>query len=257
MLRGCGGGRQQPWLARRAVTCTFVSACFGLLSNRPATALEVEQRLPEEKLQRALYAPPPPQIQSYAQQLSDAQPFKTMRGVWRLKEFNLQGKEIGQGTLTFRGAGGDVAEKGSVVYEGDTRGSSQGRGPWLLKAYGFGRSQTGMGGIIEKKALWKLRRGGEGTFTYAGRVNVPSFSGARPDATIKGDVIQLINGGKTKGGSEKAVGRFEAELVSLLTAADEEAAVDSAAAGGAPESLEVVCIDSTAAVSGIPQSCRR
>ena len=245
-------------LSRRAVTCALLSTCCSLVSDRhAAAALEVQQRSPEEQLQRSLYASPPPQIQNYAQQLSDAQPFKTMRGVWRLREFNNQGNEIRTGTLTFRGAGGDVAEKGSVVYEGDASGSAQGRGPWVLKADGFGRSQTGVGGIIEKKALWKLRRAGEGTFTFAGRVNVPSFSGARPDAKIKGDIVQLINGGNTKGGSEKQVGRFEAELVALLTAADEEASVDSAAAGGAPESLRMVCVDSgSASVSGIPQSCR-
>ena len=45
--------------------------------------------------------------------------------------------------------------------------------------------------------------------------------------------------GKPKGGSEKVVGRFEANLRRLLTAADEDAASDSEALGGAPESMQI------------------
>ena len=44
--------------------------------------------------------------------------------------------------------------------------AASGRGPWIIKADGFGRSPTGVGGAIERKALWKLRRGAAGTFTY-------------------------------------------------------------------------------------------
>ena len=131
------------------------------------------------------------------------------------------------------------------------------------------------------KALWKLRRGSEGTLVYSGRAAVTSFSGDRPNAVIKGPIVQLvsslcapclqrshklmdrisgpdlrlrllptvihtqINGGKPKGGSEKKVGSFEAELTRFLTAAEEEASVDSAAAGGAPQELQVVCVAST------------
>lgn len=163
-----------------------------------------------------------------------------MRGIWSLKEYNRQGKQLASGVLTFRGPGGDLAERGTVVYEGN---AAAGRGPWILKPDGFGRSPSGTGGIIEKKVRWKLRRGNEGTFAYAGRVNLRSLSGEKPDATIEGPIIQLINGGKPKGGSEPEVGRFQAELLELLTEADEEAAVDSAAAGGLPESLKLVQVE--------------
>ena len=60
-----------------------------------------------------------------------------------------------------------------------------------------------------------------------------------PDATIEGEIIQLLRGGKPKGGSEEKVGTFRAVLERRLTAAEEAAATDSAAAGGRPEALEV------------------
>lgn len=232
-----------------ALSCALT---FNPMCEESTCALEVSPRSTEDALRRQLYAPPP-EVQSFQQQLSDAQPFKTMRGVWRLREYDQRGREVASGVLTFRGAGGDVAERGSVVYEGD---AAPGRGPWILKADGFGRSQTGVGGIIEKKALWKLRRGAVGTFTYSGRINVPSFTGQRPDAVISGQIVQLVNGGKPKGGSEISVGRFEAELTRDLTMAEESAAVDSEAAGGAPEALRLACVESTAVVSGIPMNCR-
>lgn len=239
-------------LAPVAAALLGVCPLLHLPSPAPARALQVDIRPAEQTLQRQLYAPPPP-VQSFSQQLSDAQPFKTMRGVWELRELDMQGRPGLTGQLIFRGAGGELAERGSVVF---SSGEISARGVWILKADGFGRSQTGKGGVIEKKAIWKLRRA-EGTYTYAGRVNVPSFNGQRPDAVIEGPVVQLINGGKPKGGSEKQVGRFQAKLIDLLTEADEEAAVDSAAAGGRPESLQLVCVDgAVSSRSGIPQSCR-
>ena len=60
-----------------------------------------------------------------------------------------------------------------------------------------------------------------------------------PDASVDGEIVQLINGGKPKGGSERIVGKFRATLLRRLTAAEEEASADSAAAGGAPEALVV------------------
>ena len=91
--------------------------------------------------------------------------------------------------------------------------------------------------------LAELRRGTDGTYIYSGRVNVASYAlDGLPDATIEGDIIKLIKGGKTKGGSEEKVGTFRATLQRRLTAAEEEAATDSAAAGGQPETLQVVPI---------------
>jgi hypothetical protein len=111
------------------------------------------------------------------------------------------------------------------------------------RADGFGRSPRGVGGAIERKASWKLRRGADGTFVYAGRINVASYApDGLPDASIEGDIVALVNGGKTKGGSEKRVGTFRAVLERRLTASEEAAATDSAAAGGAPERLEVATI---------------
>lgn len=123
------------------------------------------------------------------------------------------------------------------------------QGPWIIKADGFGRSPAGkVGGAIERKALWKLRRGPDGTFTYSGRVTVVSYaSDGLPRASIEGDIVQLIAGGKPKGGSERKVGTFRAVLERRLSAAEEEASTDSAAAGGGPQELQVVCVASTAA----------
>lgn len=218
----------------------------------PVHAIDLEQSSYDRTLQRQIYSPLP-QIQSYGQQLSDAQPIKTMRGIWQLREYDKHGKLLNSGSLTFRGPGGELAERGTVTYTGD---GAAGRGPWILKPDGFGRSSTGMGAIIEKKAVWKLRRGSEGSYAFAGRVNVPSFTGIMPNAVVEGPIIKLINGGLPKGGTEVQVGRFQAELRQLLSAEDEEASVDSVAAGGAPESLQLVCVESQAIVSGIPQSCR-
>ena len=118
--------------------------------------------------------------------------------------------------------------------------SNAGRGLWIIKADGFGRSPRGVGGAIERKALWKLRRGAEGTFTYAARINVAGYApDGLPDASIDGDVIQLINGGKPKGGEERVVGTFRATLLRRLTAGEEQASSDSAAAGAAPQALTV------------------
>ena len=61
-----------------------------------------------------------------------------------------------------------------------------------------------------------------------------------PVASIEGEIIELVNGGKPKGGSERRVGTFFAKLERRLTAAEEAAAsADSAASGGAPEALQV------------------
>ena len=142
------------------------------------------------------------------------------------------------GVLTFRGA--ETEERGAVSYAGE---AASGRGPWIIKADGFGRSPTGVGGAIERKALWKLRRGAAGTFTYAGRVQVASYGvDGLPDATIAGDIVLLVKGGKTRGGDERKVGTFRAVLQRRLTAAEEESATDSAAAGGRPEALGVTPI---------------
>ena len=106
-------------------------------------------------------------------------------------------------------------------------------------------SPSGRGGVIEQKALWKLRRGEAGTFAYAGRVSVREVA-SMADARVEGPIIQLINGGKPKGGTEVSMGRFEAVFQRLLVASEEAAASDTEATGGAPVVLQTVCVATTA-----------
>eukprot|EP00965_Chrysotila_dentata_P172819 5702758-Pleurochrysis_carterae.AAC.1 len=153
------------------------------------------------------------QPQFYADQLSDAIPLKTMRGVWRLREFRNNGDRL-TGMLTCTGSV-ENPNKGELFYESGDQ-SSTAKGVWLLKPNGFGRDLSGKG-IIELNARWKLRRP-DGAYVYSGRVRVPSFTGRRPDATIEGNVLKLE--GKD-GRSERKVGEFEADLQRLLTASDE------------------------------------
>ena len=176
----------------------------------------------------------------YQQQVSGRSAIQSI--LWRLairEEFRGQ-PDAFVGKLYFRGA--TTEERGGIAYEGD---AANGRGPWVIKPDGFGRSPTGVGGAIERKALWKLRRGASG-FTYAGRVNVAGYDNTGlADAAVDGDIVELINGGKPKGGSERVVGKFRATLLRRLTESEEAASTDSAAAGGAPESLVVQTLRTT------------
>lgn len=60
-----------------------------------------------------------------------------------------------------------------------------------------------------------------------------------PDATISGDIVELIDGGKPKGGSERKVGTFQAVLQRSLAASEDSAPT------GANGALQVVCVAST------------
>ena len=173
------------------------------MAPRRTSAFEVppSEKKSDEELLRQLYAPPV-EMQTFRQQMSDAITIQSMKGVWSFRE-SFAGRPATAGVLTFRGA--DFAERGVVTYTGE---AASGRGPWVIKADGFGRSPSGkVGGAIERKALWKLRRGSGGTFTFAGRVNVASYRApdGLPDAKITGNIVELIAGGKPKGGSEKVV----------------------------------------------------
>ena len=252
----CGGGTGMRLsadgvhLARRSTALLILSlgTRFPTIPE-PARAIEVAKRTEEETIERGLYSPPAPERQSFSQQVADAITIKSMRGVWSVREYDQSSKLIATGTLTFRGADSSP-DKGTVMYKGD---AAPGRGPWLLKADGFGRNPMGPGGVIEQKALWKLRRPAgngsifAGTHTYEGRVTVPSYTGSRPDATVEGPIVELVNGGNTKGGYERRVGRYEATLLRLLTEEEEKASSDSAQAGGAPEAMKVICLASNAA----------
>lgn len=221
--------------ASRRLVISAILAASCTLPSAPTFALQVAERSEEERVGRALYAAPAPEIQSYASQVDAAISIKSMRGVWILKESYDDRNKVGTtGRLFFRGA--EMEQKGTVAYEGE---NTAGRGPWIIKPDGFGRSPRGVGGVIEQKALWKLRRSGAGVFTYAGRVNVGA---SRMDARVEGDIIELLNGGKPKGGSERRVGTFVATLERKLTAAEETASTDSASAGGAAQALQVTTV---------------
>ena len=70
-----------------------------------------------------------------------------MRGVWRLQE-TFSGSARSTGTLTFRGAEGE--ERGAVSYAGE---APSGRGPWIIKADGFGRSPAGLSPKDDHEAI--------------------------------------------------------------------------------------------------------
>ena len=217
---------------RHILVSVLASTPLAPISYRSA-ALEVQSRSEQERLAQQLYAPLPA-VQAYTQQISDAISIKTLRGVWSLRETRGALEETGE--LLFRGS--DMEERGRVAYSGQ---AASGSGPWIIKADGFGRSPTGNGGVIEQKALWKLRRGAEGQFQYAGRINVAGRKNGLPDATIEGDIVELVNGGKPKGGSERKVGQFRARLERMLTAEEESATAD----GGRVEEVRVTCVAST------------
>lgn len=230
------------FMARRMATSLVAAAAVSFIAPRHdsrAFEIEIPGRTNQERLEKQLYAAPAPTVVPYTQQVNDAITIQTMRGVWQFREsFTTPTRADKTGILTFRGA--EFDERGTVTYSGV---SGSGRGPWIIKADGFGRSPSGkVGGAIERKGLFKLRRGQAGTFTYAGRIHVVGYDArdGLPDATIEGDIIQLINGGKPKGGREDKVGTFRAKLERRLTVAEEGAATDSAAAGGQPEALDVV-----------------
>lgn len=231
--------RLEPIFAARRVAVSLLAVSLSFFSDTGGSgAFEVPSRMrsEQEQLSNKLYSSQVPQVVPYQQQVSEAITIQSMRGIWSLQETIGGQRTIGR--LIFRGA--EFEERGTVSYDGS---AGAGRGPWIIKADGFGRSPRGVGGAIERKALWKLRRGSLGTYTYAGRVNVLRYlADGMPDAYIEGDIIELIKGGKPKGGSERKAGSFRAVLERRLTNAEEEASTDSAAAGGQPEALNMMTV---------------
>eukprot|EP00961_Rhodomonas_salina_P016010 215400-Rhodomonas_salina.2 len=77
------------------------------------------------------------QPQSYYQQLRDAMPLKTMRGIWKYKE--VKDGKVCDGTLTFRGQL-DNPNRGDVVFDGGSNSCYSPippvkaiKGKWLMK----------------------------------------------------------------------------------------------------------------------------
>lgn len=187
-------------LGRRALVL-YTAAAAVVRRDAPARAVGAAD---------LLYGRPALQPQSYRQQLADAIPLKTMRGVWSVRETFLDGAEPVSGTATFTGQL-DNDGAGEVLWAG---AAGQARGRWLLKPDGFGRDADGKG-IIQTKAAWKLRRAGGGSaLIYSGRVLVPSRTGRRPDAVIlDGCIDELVD---KRSGATRKVGDFEASLLQLL-----------------------------------------
>ena len=135
--------------SRRGVTSLMIGVLMA--ADWPldaAGAYEVPGKTDRQLLEQRLYQMQP-NVVPYQQQVSDAITIQSMKGVWALQESFRTAKVAG--TLTFQGAVGE--EKGTVAYDGD---AARGRGPWIIKADGFGRSPRGVGGAIERKALWSV-----------------------------------------------------------------------------------------------------
>ena len=193
-------------IARRLAAALLSASLLSPPLRRVASALEPRQALE------------PLLPQSARQQISDAIPLKSMRGVWRLRETRGDGGPRLEGKLMFTGAADLVTDStnrnGAVVYTPADGGASA-SGVWVLKTAGFGRDAMGRG-VVEVKAAWKLRRDG-GKYVYSGRVRVPY----EYMAFCEGDVKLL---GGADGRDERLVGGFEAELLRPLSAEEENAA---------------------------------
>ena len=191
-------------LSRRVLVLSAAAAAS--MRDVPTRALEVPPSAPRDAADM-LYGRAPLEPASFQQQVSDAQPLKHMRGRWRVRE-RLDDTGSAEGLLTFTGQL-DRPEQGEVVLSG---AAAAARGRWLLKPDGFGRDAEGRG-IIQVKAAWKMRRG-DRSYIYSGRVVVPSFTGARPDASIvEGCIDELVD---KRSGRTRKVGDFQAELLQLL-----------------------------------------
>eukprot|EP00802_Teleaulax_amphioxeia_P020573 Tamp_20865.p1 GENE.Tamp_20865~~Tamp_20865.p1 ORF type:complete len:273 (-),score=44.31 Tamp_20865:356-1099(-) len=172
------------------------------------------------------------QPQFYLQQVQDAMPLKTMRGVWRYKE-QREGQTCA-GRLVFEGKL-DEPNRGDVLFENLDGGScyapipsAEGKtraikGKWLMKPAKFERK--GDIGTIQFNARWKLRTA-QGTYIFRGDISADPIkgSGAVPDASIRGEIL------KEKGSENyKKVGSFQGDLREFLSSGDdeEENAVDA------------------------------
>lgn len=197
--------------ALRCISCGLLMS--GLLLGAGASASAAE----EDSMQP----------QYYLQQVQDAMPLKTMRGVWRFKE-KREGRTC-TGRLTFQGKL-DEPNRGDVVYENLEGGAAMCysptppakavKGKWLMKPAKFESKETGSGttmGTIQFNARWKLRTA-QGTFIYRGDISADPIKGSGnvPDAVIKGEIL------KDKGNENyKRVGSFEGDLKEFLPAPDD------------------------------------
>lgn len=147
----------------------------------------------------------PVRPQSYLEQIEEAMPVKTIRGVWRIREYR-DGQPLCLGRVTFRGFVDQP--KGTVSYAGCN--DSKGRGRWLLKP---ARIENG---TIRFSARWKINfADSEDSLIYRGDVQ-PGGNFAKAEATItSGEILKPVKG-LTGNLTEKRVGVFEADLVQRI-----------------------------------------
>lgn len=208
---------------------------YGLGAAQPALAIGTGRRGKDPT------SSTDPNFKSLAQQMAELNVFTSMNGVWKVREYDREGQIVATGTLTFRGNPG--GSKGAVEYDGDGQQEEEtGRGRWSMRPDGFAKAPLGSeGGVIQNKARWNLRKSLSGVFVYAGVVKVDGFTKGRPDAVITGEVVQLIKGGDpngARGGYERKVGTFSANLRRLLT----EEEYDAAAEGPQPVLVSVATV---------------
>ena len=201
-------------LVRRALLAT--AALLAAPAERSA-GITVPERPPS--LAPLLYGQAPLEPQPYAQQVADAMPLKTMRGVWSVRErYDGSATRAATANITFRGPVSSP-NKGEVLWV-STDGAEeqrQARGLYLLRPDGFGRDASGKG-IIIMKASWKLKRA-EGPYIYSARIEVPRVGAdGLPEAKITEGSIELLV--DKVSGRTRRLGSFEAELSSPLDEAD-------------------------------------
>jgi hypothetical protein len=156
----------------------------------------------------------------YLQQVQEAMPLKTMRGIWRFKE-NRE-RQSCTGRLVFEGKL-DEPNRGDVIFLGtENLGTSSVcftprppaksvKGKWLMKPAKF--EQKGDIGTIQFNARWKLRTE-QGTFIFRGDISADPIegTGAVPEAIIKGEIL------KERGNERyEKVGSFEGQLKEFLS----------------------------------------
>lgn len=209
---------------RRAVLLSGLLYGLGIAQPGVAEQIGQESTSKDSSIDTMRFPSRETKIKSLNQQMKETVIFNTMNGVWKFDEYDNKGELFASGTLTF--TGDPRGSKGKVEYHGDGQLIASGRGRWSMRADGFAKNPLGKGGVVRNSALWNLRRDELGVFAYFGLVKVDGFTRGRADAIVEGEIIKLVKGGNpnaVKGGYEKKVGTFTANLRRLLTEEENDA----------------------------------
>lgn len=144
--------------------------------------------------------------QTYMEQVRDAIPVKTIRGVWRIREY--RDKSTGtlcKGRLKMRGFV-EEPNKGTLEYMGCN--DSKGKGNWLLKPARIANGQ------IRFSARWKVRFSDGESLIYRGDVLAGGNYAKATASIVDGDILQPFTG-ITGNLSERKIGSFEADLIEV------------------------------------------